>query len=68
MERFEASIEKNINDPPDEFFRHQELGIQFLQAGSNSGDDAIKGQILKLMRYDVTKLLDGNGLNQITRH
>ena len=42
--------------------------MQFLRAGSNSGDDAITGQILSLMRYDVTKLLDVNGLNRTTRH
>ena len=54
---------KNLNDPPDDFLRHQKLGIQFLRADSNSGDDAITEQILKLMRYDVTKLLDGNELN-----
>ena len=68
MERFEASIEKISTTHLTSLLRHQELGIQFLWAGSNSGDDAITGQILKLMRYDVTKLLDGNGLNRTTRH
>ena len=68
MERFERSIAEILNDPSDEFLRYQELGIQFLRAASTSGNQAITEQILKLVRHEVTKLLDENGLNPTTKH
>ena len=68
MERFERSIGQILNDPSDEFLRYQELGIQFLRAASTSGNQAITEQILKLVRHEVAKLLDENGLNPTTKH
>ena len=68
MDRFETVIENLLRQPSEEFSRYQELSIQFLRAGSTSGNQAITEQILKLVQSEVMRLLDENGLNPIAKH
>ena len=68
LSTFEQAIEHQLRDPSDGFLMYQDIGMQYLRATTTGGNQTAVDQILKMMRQDVTELLDASGLNPIPKH